>query len=157
MRWIIDGNNLLHRIPPLRGLLSRDPEQARQGLQAMLASLLGLAGVDEIVLVFDGRGRRVGRLDPLPGLTVLYSSDGLTADAVIERLVLSADDPVRCRVVSSDRMERETALAAGADTMGCGDFLLWMEEQQRNLRGNLTRRRNRENPPTLGDIFPGSP
>ncbi len=154
MRWIIDGNNLLHRIPPLQQMLARDAEQARQNLLSMLAGILGIVGVDEIVLVFDGRGDRVGRLQPLPGLTVLYSSDKLSADAVIERLVSSADEPSRWRVVTSDRMERETAHAAGAETMGCGDFIDWMEQQQRNMQGSLAQRRRREVPPTLGDLFP---
>lgn len=154
MRWIIDGNNLLYRLPLLQPVLTRDAEQARQRLAAMLAGLVGLSGVEEIVLVFDGRGSRVGRLSPAPGLTVMYSSDSMTADGVIERLVSTSDEPGQWRVVSSDRMERETAHAAGAETMGCGDFIDWMMQQRNRFQGSLAQRRRREPPPTLGDLFP---
>ncbi len=154
MHWIIDGNNLLHRIPSLKQKLARDAERARQELLSMLAGMLGMAGVEEVVLVFDGRGARVGSLHPLPGLTLIYSSDTLTADGVIERLVLSSDEPSRWRVVTSDRMERETAHAAGAETMGCGDFIDWLEQQHRNLQGSLAQRRRRETAQRLGDMFP---
>ncbi len=156
MQWIIDGSNLMYRIPSLRRLLPHDADTVRQRLVAMLAALLGAPEVDEIIVVFDGRGDRISRATPTPGITLVYSPAHLSADAVIERLAVNAANPARCRVVSSDRLERDAVRAAGAESMACGDFIPWLEQQQQGLNGWLTRRRHEKPPPTLGDRFPSA-
>ncbi len=157
MQWIIDGNNLIHRIPALKRRIDGDPDGVRQQLVVLLAGLLGASDVDGIVVVFDGRGDRVSQQQPVAGVTLVYSPSHMSADAVIEQWVQAAPDPARCRVVTSDRMERDSVRAAGADSMPCGDFVMWMQDQQRNLGHWLQRRRKQERT-TLGDFFPlGAP
>jgi len=154
---IVDGYSLLHRAPEFAGLLRRNLRAACEKLTARLACAAPLFAARATV-VFDGRGetREVCAVLSSPSLEVLYSPADLTADSVIERLVYEADDPSGILVITSDRAERETVGARGADTMGCGDFLTEAARREADaLRAGLRRSRSHR-PPTVGDFFPKS-
>lgn len=155
MQWIIDGNNLIHRIPALQRQVRLDADGARQGLIALVGGLIGTPEVESLVVVFDGRGDHVIRESALAGVTRVYSPSHLTADAVIEQWVRAAPDPGRCCVVTSDRLERDSVRAAGADSMACGDFIEWMATRQRTL-GQWLQRRRSSTGASLADFFPSA-
>ena len=150
-RWlIIDGYSLLHRDPELKPLLRGRLESARQLLVRKVERCLdGLA--ERATIVFDGKGGRAEQaLATLPQIEILFAPGHLTADTVIERLVTAASEPERIRVVTSDRAERQTVSAAGADSMSCGDFLDYF---QRCTQAPRARNRGGAKS-TLGDFFP---
>lgn len=150
LTWlIIDGYSLLHRFDPAGARRPGGLQAARQKLVRHVEELAA-GRYDRVTIVFDGRESGGGEGYELPGVEVLFSPAGRTADAVIERLVHDCPSPETVLVVSSDRLERQTVSGSGAQTMGCGDFLAEGEQ----------RRRHRPPPsraprPTLGDIFPG--
>jgi predicted RNA-binding protein with PIN domain len=150
-RWlIIDGYSLLHRDPELKPLLRGRLESARQLLVRKVERCLdGLA--ERATIVFDGKGERSERtLASLPQVEIVFAPRHLTADTVIERLVASATEPERIRVVTSDRAERQTVSAAGADSMSCGDFLDYFQRCTQAPGG----RNGGGAQSTLGDFFP---
>ena len=153
--WImVDGFSLMHReAGSLPALASGKSFEARRRLALRLDRVAG-ALADRLTLVYDGRGDG-GPADEMGDLSieVIFSPGHQTADTVIERMALAAPDPSRVLVVTSDRRERETAAAGGAQTMGCGDFLMEMERAERAsappARGPWR--------PTLGEAWRGRP
>jgi predicted RNA-binding protein with PIN domain len=153
-QWlIIDGYNVLHTQPHLAKLMRSDMEQARHQLVRQLEAA-ALAMADQVTLVFDGRER--GRDDTLsrPRFEVVYASEELSADGLIERLVGRAAAPERICVVTSDTLEQRTVSGSGAHTMGAHEF---MDHVTKQLKGSTYSTQMRPaQKPKLGDIFPDS-
>lgn len=150
-RVIVDGFSLLHRDDELRPLLDGQPALARHQL-VRKAEAYGLLLGDAVTVVFDGRR---GLNDAFTGFQaeVIFSPPHLSADGVIERMVAAAPEPGRLLVITSDRIERETVGAAGAESLSCGDFLDQGRRSDRaRARPSLPRAVHR--PARLGDFFP---
>lgn len=134
MRFIIDGNNLLHTYAALG-----PTAVGRQHLCEIVGRWASRADAD-VVLVFDGPS-------PLPGLRQQMQCDGLdirfsetrTADDVIEALVAEAGSPANLCIITSDH-----AVAHAARHRRCR----WITSQDfvRMLTAPATARRNP--PPT---------
>jgi len=85
---------------------------------------------------------------------VLFSPRDKTADTVIEQLVFQAGPQGGIVVVTSDRLERETAEAAGAETMACSIFLDQLDETIIRIAQKLRSRGAAHCPATpLGNPF----
>jgi predicted RNA-binding protein with PIN domain len=69
-------------------------------------------------------------------------------------MVHEAGNSAEILVVTSDRMERETTAAAGADTMSCGDFLDLCERTRSELSRQAGARHGKSSGSKLGDFFP---
>lgn len=148
--WLlIDGYSLLHRDPVSKPLLGRDLGLARQ---LLVRRVEGIAAhwAPRVTLVFDGRGRGgAGDHEPLQTTLELYfAPTQLTADSVIERWVYSHPAPERILVVTSDRAEIQTVTAAGAQYLGCDDFLARAPQAPR------ARPAKQMSGSRLGDFFP---
>ncbi len=147
---LVDGYSLLHRDPEMKAMLDRDVGLARQLLVRRIERIApDLAS--ETKVVFDGTGKGDGEAYDT-SLTILFAPERHTADTIIERLVHTHPAPTRVLVVTSDRMERQTVEAAGAETMSCGDFL-----RRDRAAAATTPFRKRRKGATLGDFFPPMP
>ena len=154
-RWlIVDGYSLVHRDPEIRSLPATNLMLARERMVRKLESVAG-AFAEKITVVFDGRDQPSGSGDVVAGIQVIYSTSGMTADSVIERLVHAHAQPGEITVVTSDRRERETVMASGADTISCGNFLDLCERTRKQMRPGPSSRSGQFKGPTLGDFFPG--
>ena len=153
-RWlIIDGYSLVHRDPETRSLPATNLMLSRERTVRKLESVAG-ALAERVTVVFDGQGEQAGSEDVVAGFQVVYSTSGMTADSVIERLVHAHAQPGEILVVTSDRRERETVMAAGADTISCGDFLDLCERTRGQMLPRPSSRSAQFKGPTLGDYFP---
>ena len=154
-RLIIDGYSLLHRDPSYASTLRRSITLARQQLVRTLEPLAGILA-DQVTIVFDGvdQGGR-GEGYESKAIELIFSPAHHTADTVIERLVHEDPRPSEVLVVSSDRRERETASAAGAQTLSCGDFIEQCESQRKEWRRQTGSMKGKTPRSTLGDFFPG--
>ena len=86
---IVDGYNVLHSVPRYRRLLDCDLPTARERLVDDLASFSRDAW--RTTIVFDGRGDQPSDPGgPVPGLRVVFTSNGGEADAVVEALAREA-------------------------------------------------------------------
>ena len=124
---IVDGYNTLHALPGWKRLLNRDPAAARERLLTRLRVLHDFEGC-RLSLVFDGPGdAAAAEPDPASSaLTVVFAPAGLTADGVIERMVLASSDPEAIVVVTHDRMIGEVAWSRGASVMGAAALEEWV-------------------------------
>jgi len=153
-RWVlIDGYSLVHREADTAAVhRSGRLFEARRRLLRRLERIAPQLG-RRITIVFDGRDP--GGADPETAdgpVEVVFSPSHLSADAWIERAAHDGAAGHPMLVITSDRLEREAAAAAGADTMGCGDFLDLCERIERSL--SAAARRAPAPSRTLGALFP---
>jgi len=152
-RLIIDGYSLIHRDPEMASILHRSLSMARQRLIRRLEEVSGSLA-DHITVVFDGTAAGPGEGHEASAVEVLFSPSDKTADTIIERMTSRHEDPTQILVVTSDRAERETVGAAGAQTMSCGDFLDLLKNHRRQVKYQSKTTRGSTPGPTLGDFFP---
>ncbi|HWA08351.1 MAG TPA: NYN domain-containing protein [Opitutaceae bacterium] len=145
---LVDGANILHAWPELRGLLRRDRDAARSQLVRRVGAIHDGEQV-RVTVVFDGRGEElvIERPSAQPTFSVLHTPSSLTADDVIEQLVAKAADPSACVVATGDHGERETVSAAGAQVVTPEDLEAWVgraEARQSTRVGELQRANKRK-------------
>ena len=128
---IVDGHSVIFAWPELRRLHSRRSSLARETLIKRLRDYQDWTGV-RVVVVFDGKGRKIETTSDPADVQVFYSRTGQTADAIVERLASKYAKRFELMVATSDSMEGETVEACGAE---------WISPEA--LRGILsTARRN---------------
>ena len=154
---LVDGHSLLHRMPACAAAHRAGRlYEARRRLVERLERVAGAIG-GQVTVVFDGRADGGPSVEESGGpVEVVFSPARLSADAVIERRVAAAARPGQILVVTSDRLERETVDAAGADTMSCGDFLAWCHTVEERLSERCAPGRaggNAGRHPALGDAL----
>jgi predicted RNA-binding protein with PIN domain len=155
-RLIIDGYSLLHRDPEFATLRDQHLRLARERLIRKI-DRLATALAPRVELVFDGRAEGGRSPADTNAIHVLYSPGHKTADTVIEQLVHEDPDPSGVCVVTSDRLERETITAAGAQAMSCTAFLEHLAKENRTVERAARPTPGRASPFTLGDRFPKLP
>ncbi len=149
MAWTyyIDGYNVIHHADILKSLLRENIEAARDALIEKV--LLFCSGTSaKAVIVFDGQGRFTDAAihdTGVPGLEVVYSSRGLTADAVIERRVYNVANRRNIIVVTADRGIRDLCSGLGTLTMAPDKFLATAKEARIHVTRSLDRVRRSDN------------
>jgi uncharacterized protein len=111
---IVDGHSVIFAWPELRKLHVRRSSLAREALIKRLRDYQDWTGV-RVVVVFDGKGRKVETTSGPADVQVFYSRTGQTADAIIERLASKYAKRFELMVATSDSMEGETIEACGAE------------------------------------------
>jgi predicted RNA-binding protein with PIN domain len=163
-KWlIIDGYNLIYRIGDYRSGASflrwvgapRDLAGKRRGLVQLLEKTVGILA-ERITVVFDGRSGGGPDEQESTVVEVLFSPRDKTADTVIEQLVFQAGPAGGVMVVTSDRLERETTEAAGAETKAGSVFLDQLNETLGRIEQSLRAQSVARHPATpLGNPFSG--
>lgn len=124
MAYIVDGNNVMGQTPGWH----RDKSGARREL-LMKAAAFAKVKATRVTVVFDGapeRGAPEG--SAFRGVKVLYAEPGSDADARIERLVESAQNPRGLTVVTSDRHLAFLVRSRGASVVRSGEFRTQIEQ-----------------------------
>jgi predicted RNA-binding protein with PIN domain len=111
---IVDGHSVIFGWPELRRLQARRGSLAREALIKRLRDYQDWTGV-RVVVVFDGKGRKIEATSAPADIQVFYSRTGQTADAIIERLASKYARRFELMVATSDSMEGETVEACGAE------------------------------------------
>lgn len=112
----VDGYNILNSWPNLK----EDKEVNFQGAREKLIDIMHNYGsyyACKIVIVFDGHkvsGNREKIDVKNKYLTIVFTKDGQTADAYIEKEVHSLGRKYEVQVVTSDKMEQQTVFQRGA-------------------------------------------
>lgn len=144
--WIlVDGYSVLHAWPKLRRLAGRSLEHQREALVRVLRQFADQTG-RQVTVVFDGYAakRKPEATAPTPGIEVIFSEKGKTADDVIERTVGQAELPSSILVVTSDNVERQTVEGLGARSVSAEVFEAEVEGALNDLAASVrehTRRR----------------
>jgi predicted RNA-binding protein with PIN domain len=111
---IVDGHSVIFAWPELRKLQARRSSLAREALIKRLRDYQDWTGV-RVVIVFDGKGRKIEATSDPADVQVFYSRTGQTADAIVERLASKYAKRFELMVATSDSMEGETVEACGAE------------------------------------------
>jgi uncharacterized protein len=111
---IVDGHSVIFAWPELRKLHARRSSLAREALIKRLRDYQDWTGV-HVVIVFDGKGRKIDATSDPADVQVFYSRTGQTADAIIERLASKYAKRFELFVATSDSKEGETVEACGAE------------------------------------------
>ncbi len=111
---IVDGHSVIFAWPELRKLHARRLSLARESLIKQLRDYQDWTGV-HVVVVFDGKGRKVDTSSDPGEVQIFYSRAGQSADAIIERLASKYAKRYELFVATSDLMEAETVQACGAE------------------------------------------
>ncbi|MSU41347.1 MAG: hypothetical protein EXS22_04835 [Pedosphaera sp.] len=149
-RVLVDGYNLLHVWQDLAPGHPRHSTAAREALIRKLTHYTDAKGVP-VTIIFDGYGRRSAALAEIspPGIEVLYSGKGHSADSVIERVAhrLRALGLGEALAVTDDNAQRDTVIALGGFAQCCTEFIAEVESTlgifERELRDHNRREGSR--------------
>jgi predicted RNA-binding protein with PIN domain len=124
VRILVDGYSLLHNWPELAPGRPRHSEAARDALIRRLTHFQDATGTP-VTVFFDGGGRRgpAHPHDAEHAVEVIFSRNGKTADALIERAAHRFAALGDVLAVSDDRAERDTVSAMGGFASDCRDFI----------------------------------
>ncbi|MGX8693105.1 MAG: NYN domain-containing protein, partial [Clostridia bacterium] len=120
---IVDGYNVIFAWPELKALAKERLDLAREKLMDTLSNYCGYTKA-ELVLVFDAyrTPSHPGAHSDWHNIHVVYTDDGETADAYIERLANEIGKNYAVRVVTSDSLIRLSALRSGVLRTSSGEF-----------------------------------
>ena len=142
--------SLLHNWPELAPGQPRHSAPAREELIHVLTRYQDVTGTP-VTIFFDGSGAPAGTLPPEsnPGVEVLFSRAGQTADDLIERAAHRFSAYGEALAVTDDVAERETVSGLGGLSSSCANFVRLVEdaltELQDELRNYNRAERNRFN------------
>lgn len=112
---IVDSYNIIHAWPELEKLKESSLEHARSRLVEILVNYAAFSG-EHVVVVFDAHQvKHVGeRTEVVQGVEVIYTSEGETADAVIEKLAGELSRRGTVYVATYDWAEQRMIFSRGA-------------------------------------------
>lgn len=116
---IVDGYNIIFSWLEFERLRKAGMDHARAKLVDMLVNYAALSG-EKIMVVFDAHlvKNQVESTESVgENLNIIYTQEGETADAVIERLVGELSGEERVHVVTSDWAEQSMIFGMGAYRM----------------------------------------
>ena len=146
VRILVDGYSLLHSWPQLAPGRARHSAAARGQLIQRLGQYQDACGTP-VTVFFDGASERAGNPGSTPGepgVEILYSKSGQTADQMIERAAHRLQPYGEVLVVTNDAAERETVLSLGGMAASCGAFIEEMEMSQREFQLQLKAHNRKE-------------
>jgi len=122
--YILDGYNLIHRVPRWRDKFNVSLEQGRNSLLAYCRQWMQARGdVWLFYVVFDGDSAVMASHSSAgPGIRVVYSRTGETADDRILEIVHEFGEKCRYVVVSDDNYVSRNARGLDAETMAADAF-----------------------------------
>ena len=120
---IVDGYNLIFAWDELKTLAAERLDLARTRLMDILSGYAGFTG-DKVVLVFDGfrTPGNPGSHGDYHNISVVFTKDGETGDAYIERIADEIGKNYAVRIVTSDNLIRVSALRSGVLRCSSGEF-----------------------------------
>ena len=125
---IIDGYNLIFAWDELKNLARERLDLARTRLMDMLSNYAGFTQ-SELVLVFDGfrTPGNPGSRQAYHNIHVVFTRDGETGDAYIEKIANEIGKNYSVRVITSDNLIRLSALRSGVLRCSSGEFIHQLE------------------------------
>ena len=116
-QYIIDGNNLIGKIPSLKSVQKKDKQGSREKLAFMIDNYFNQKNA-KVFLHFDGYPKESIRIN---NANVVYS-ENLTADEKIKHQVGKSKNPRNIVVVTSDNNLTEYVRVCSSKVIKCEDF-----------------------------------
>ena len=137
---IVDGYNVIFAWDTLRELSEHNIDSARGKLMDILSNYQGYMNC-HLIVVFDGYKVKdnKGERFPYDDIEVVYTKEGETADAHIEKLTHELARKHKVTVVTSDGLEQIVTMGQGAIRMSSRDFKAEVERVNEHLRENYLK------------------
>ena len=137
---IVDGYNVIFAWDTLRELSEHNIDSARGKLMDILSNCQGYMNC-KLIVVFDGYKVKdnKGERFPYDDIEVVYTKEGETADAHIEKLTHELARKHKVTVVTSDGLEQIVTMGQGAIRMSSRDFKAEVERVNEHLRENYLK------------------
>ena len=137
---IVDGYNVIFAWDTLRELSEHNIDSARGKLMDILSNYQGYMDC-KLIVVFDGYKVKdnKGERFPYDDIEVVYTKEGETADAHIEKLTHELARKHKVTVVTSDGLEQIVTMGQGAIRMSSRDFKAEVERVNEHLRENYLK------------------
>ena len=137
---ILDGYNFIFAEPELKLLAGDHLGAARERLMDRLSNYSGFTG-REVILVFDGfrTAGNPGSRSSHANIRVVFTPEGESADAYIERLASEIGKNDRVSIVTGDTMIRISAMRSGILRISPTEFMLELEDAEKQLEAILTK------------------
>ncbi len=133
---VVDGYNIIFSWPEFEKLRKSGMDHARARLVDILVNYAAMSG-EKVVVVFDAHLVR-NNLEHAEAvgdkLEVIYTQEGETADAAIERLVGQLSAAGTVHVATSDWAEQSTVFGRGAYRITPGELLEKIKRVQEEAR-----------------------
>ena len=139
---IVDGYNMIFAWKELQETAKTDIAAARDRLSDLLESFSALRGT-EVLLVFDAYKvpGGLGSTGQTEGFRVVYTKEGESADAYIERMVREIGRNFNVKIVSSDGMIQLSALKSGTLRMSARELEAEVERMSAEIADFLDEQR----------------
>jgi predicted RNA-binding protein with PIN domain len=134
--YLIDGNNLIHKMKELYALQKKDKQLARERLALRLEGYFASKSV-KVFLFFDG----FANLPIKTSKVKIIYSENRTADEKIRKHIEHSSNPRNIAAVSSDAEIKRLAQACYADVVKSEDFAKFLyskalqDEEEKKIRG----------------------
>jgi uncharacterized protein len=139
---IVDGHSIIFSWPELLALHQRNTAIARDSLVKTLTAYQDVSGT-QVVVVFDGKGAMVNKIEEPGGIQIFYSNSGRTADEIVERLVAKYAKKFSITVATADLLEQQTVTSFGAEPIGSEGLRRMIQDAQVEFAAELKRLRKR--------------
>jgi hypothetical protein len=139
---IVDGHSIIFSWPELLALHQRNTAVARDSLVKTLTAYQDVSGTN-VVVVFDGKGAMVNKIEEPGGIQIFYSNAGRTADEIVERLVAKYAKKFSITVATADLLEQQTVTSFGAQPIGSEGLRRMIQDAQVEFAAELKRLRKR--------------
>ena len=153
MTYILDGYNVLFSWEELDALSKKSLDAARNRLMDIMSDYSSFTG-SRVVIVFDAyrSPNDTGKKLSHHGIDVLFTDQGESADAYIERMAEKIGKDENVRVVSSDNLVRSDITRAGVIRMSSKSIQEEVARVNRRIQDIITRQ-NIDYSFRLGDVI----
>ena len=137
----VDGYNVINYWPELRDIKEQSLEIARDKLVETLNNYAAYKDY-KVTIVFDAHLKKgsLEKRDKISGrLSVVYTKEGETADAFIEKSVDEIGRKSEVSVVTSDSLEQQLIFQRGAVRVSSMEFYHDVKEAECCIKGNIEK------------------
>ncbi|HHT73592.1 MAG TPA: GTP-binding protein [Firmicutes bacterium] len=126
---LVDGYNVIHAWPELKGLAQEDMDIARTRLLDALSSYQAVSPY-KIIVVFDAysiKDRQLAELEAYHNIHVVFTKAAQTADQYIEKFAFDNQDKYNITVATSDGLQQVIIRGAGSALLSARELREAME------------------------------
>lgn len=140
---IVDGYNVIYASDSLKEFMPNNKLRARESLAELIKAIHSIESV-RVAVVFDSGNERLEIEYPFrdKSFEFIFAPASLTADGIIERILVRAPKKDLVTVVSNDNLVREATRSNGALAIRPNDLFDWVAVCNRRLI-DLTKNRNK--------------